>query len=149
MVSDRRRDGDRCLSGHFSTGAAAWRVTNSGCSGFLSASLWPAPHTSCCGREPSHYLAHVLRLAAGAPVLVFNGRDGEWQARIAEVGKKGVSLLIESQTRAQTPAGRLTYAFAPLKHARLDYMVQKAVEMGAGTLWPVTTQHTQADAAQS
>ncbi|MGL4322410.1 MAG: 16S rRNA (uracil(1498)-N(3))-methyltransferase [Beijerinckiaceae bacterium] len=110
---------------------------------FVSAPLASAAHIML-GREPSHYLAHVLRLAAGASVLVFNGRDGEWQARIAEVGKKGVSLHLESQTRAQTQAGRLTYAFAPLKHARLDYMVQKAVEMGADMLWPVATQHTQA-----
>jgi len=92
-------------------------------------------------REPAHYLTHVLRLREGAPVLVFNGREGEWRARLQD-GKRP-TLLIEEQIRAQSAPGRLTYAFAPLKHARLDYMVQKAVEMGAAALQPVLTQHTQ------
>lgn len=95
-------------------------------------------------RERAHYLAHVLRQAEGAPLLLFNGRDGEWRGVIAASGKKGVTLRIEEQTRPQEPLAPLTYAFAPLKHARLDYMIQKAVEMGAGVLQPVLTQHTQA-----
>ncbi|MGL4810281.1 MAG: 16S rRNA (uracil(1498)-N(3))-methyltransferase, partial [Beijerinckiaceae bacterium] len=92
----------------------------------------------------SHYLAHVLRLEAGAPVLLFNGRDGEWQGHVTSVGKKGVTVTAATQTRAQETLSPVTYAFAPLKHARLDYMIQKAVEMGAGALQPVITQHTQA-----
>ena len=94
-------------------------------------------------RAQSHYLAHVLRVAAGGELLVFNGRDGEWLARIAQVAKKGVRLSVAEQTRPQPHAGDLVYAFAPLKAGRLDYMVQKAVEMGAGTLQPIITQHTQ------
>lgn len=91
----------------------------------------------------SHYLAHVLRKSEGAELLVFNGRDGEWLARISAVTKKAVRLSVEAQTRPQTPAPDLIYAFAPLKVGRLDYLVQKAVEMGAGLLQPVLTQHTQ------
>lgn len=95
------------------------------------------------GLAQSHYLAHVLRLREDAKLLVFNGRDGEWLARIVSVSKKGVRLITESLERAQPPAPDLLYAFAPLKVGRLDYMVQKAVEMGAGVLQPVITQHTQ------
>lgn len=91
----------------------------------------------------TNYLRNVLRLAAGATVLVFNGRDGEWRAEIRDLGKKGGGVQAVERTRAQTPAPVLTYAFAPLKQARLDYMVEKAAEMGAGRLAPVLTQHGQ------
>lgn len=94
-------------------------------------------------RAQSHYLAHVLRMEEGAELLVFNGRDGEWRARVSAVTKKGVQLAVETPERTQPPAPDLVYAFAPLKVGRLDYMVQKAVEMGAGVLQPVVTQHTQ------
>jgi 16S rRNA (uracil1498-N3)-methyltransferase len=90
-----------------------------------------------------NYLRNVLRLSSGAPVLVFNGRDGEWRASLAEAGKRALSLIIAERSRPQTPALDLHYLFAPLKHARLDYMVQKAVEMGAARLAPVLTRHAQ------
>ncbi len=90
-----------------------------------------------------HYLTHVLRLKAGQGVLLFNGRDGEWQAKIAETGKRAVGVALVAQTRPQTTPTDLHYLFAPLKSARLDYMVQKAVEMGASRLQPVLTQHGQ------
>jgi 16S rRNA (uracil1498-N3)-methyltransferase len=93
-------------------------------------------------RDQSNYLGNVLRLAAGDSVLVFNGRDGEWQAEIAG-RKRPDTLAIVKQTRPQDSLPDLTYAFAPLKHARLDYMVQKAVEMGASRLQPVLTRFTQ------
>jgi 16S rRNA (uracil1498-N3)-methyltransferase len=90
----------------------------------------------------SNYLGNVLRLSAGETILVFNGRDGEWQASI--LGRKRPdSLTIVAQTRPQDRLPDLTYVFAPLKHARLDYMVQKAVEMGASKLQPVLTRFTQ------
>lgn len=92
-----------------------------------------------------HYLRDVLRLKPGDPVLVFNGADGEWRAALAEEGRRAASLAIETQTRPQTVAGDLHYLFAPLKRARLDYVVQKAVEMGASRLQPVVTRHTQAE----
>ena len=94
-------------------------------------------------RDQSNYLGNVLRLAAGAPILAFNGRDGEWQAAI-EGRKRPDGLVILQQTRPQDRLPDLAYVFAPLKHARLDYMVQKAIEMGAATLQPVLTRFTQA-----
>lgn len=94
-------------------------------------------------REQAHYLGTVLRMGAGAELLIFNGRHGEWRARISEIGRKGATLLLVEQTRPQPPAPDLVYAFAPIKAGRLDYLVQKAVEMGAGVLQPVITQHTQ------
>jgi len=84
----------------------------------------------------------VLRLSAGESILVFNGRDGEWQAQI-EGRKRPDSLAIVARTRPQDHLPDIAYVFAPLKHARLDYMVQKAVEMGASRLQPVLTRHTQ------
>jgi len=93
-------------------------------------------------RSQSNYLGNVLRLAAGETVLVFNGRDGEWQARIAG-RKRPDGLEILTQRRPQDRLPDIAYVFAPLKHARLDYMVQKAVEMGASQLQPVLTRFTQ------
>lgn len=93
-------------------------------------------------RDQSNYLGNVLRLSAGDSVLVFNGRDGEWRAAIAG-HKRPDSLLIETRMRPQEPLPDLAYIFAPLKHARLDYVVQKAVEMGASMLQPVLTRFTQ------
>lgn len=93
--------------------------------------------------EQAHYVGGVIRLPVGGAILLFNGRDGEWRARRTEGGKRDVRLVAETRTRPQTPPGRIDYAFAPLKHARLDYMVQKAVEMGVGRLSPVITRHTQ------
>lgn len=90
----------------------------------------------------ANYLGNVLRLTIGATVLVFNGRDGEWKATIAG-RKRPESLIPVSQSRPQDAPTRIRYVFAPLKHARLDYMVQKAVEMGASALLPVLTRHTQ------
>ena len=92
----------------------------------------------------ANYLRNVLRMAAGDGVLLFNGRDGEWGGRIAAAEKKRVTVACERLLRPQTPANDLVYLFAPLKHARLDYMVQKAVEMGAGRLVPVITRRTEA-----
>lgn len=95
-------------------------------------------------KAQSHYLSHVLRLGADAPLMVFNGMDGEWLAHIETAAKSGVVLSLDRQTRPQTFGADLHYLFAPLKHARLDYMVQKATEMGASRLVPVLTQRTQA-----
>ncbi len=94
-------------------------------------------------RAQAHYLLNVLRLKAGDAILVFNGRDGEWRASLREAGRKACKLTVEEQTRAQPGPPDLDFLFAPLKQARLDYMVQKAVEMGAGRLIPVQTQFTQ------
>ena len=93
--------------------------------------------------EQFNYLANVLRLAEGAQILVFNGRDGEWLAELSFPSRKKLLMQLQEQTRPQPPAPDLQYLFAPLKTGRLDYMVQKAVEMGAGLLQPVMTQHVQ------
>jgi 16S rRNA (uracil1498-N3)-methyltransferase len=108
---------------------------------FVDAPL-AAGETVTLERSRSNYLGNVLRLAAGDSILVFNGRDGEWQASI--LGRKRPdSLAIIARTRPQDRLPDLAYVFAPLKHARLDYMVQKAVEMGASRLQPVLTRFTQ------
>src|SRR5215218_6167305 len=99
-------------------------------------------------RNQSNYLGNVLRLGAGEKVLVFNGRDGEWQAQI-EGRKRPDSLLILTRQRPQDRLPDIAYVFAPLKHARLDYMVQKAVEMGAARLQPVLTRFTQVSRVNS
>jgi len=90
-----------------------------------------------------NYLLNVLRLREGAPLLVFNGRDGEWRAEMAMATRRAAALVVREQTRAQSPRSELEYAFAPLKQARLDYMAQKAAEMGVGRLAPVLTRRTQ------
>ena len=94
--------------------------------------------------DQTNYLVNVLRLGPGARVLVFNGRDGEFAATLAKVSRKGASLAAGAQIRPQEAPPDVEFLFAPLKHARLDYMAQKAVEMGAKRLSPVLTRHTQA-----
>jgi len=108
---------------------------------FVDAALVPG-ETVALERSQSNYLGNVLRLSAGGTILVFNGRDGEWQASIAG-SKRPDSLKLVAQTRPQDRLPDLAYVFAPLKHARLDYMVQKAVEMGASSLQPILTRFTQ------
>ena len=107
---------------------------------FIDRPLAPAAELDL-DRNQANYLGNVLRLRPGDRVLAFNGHDGEWAARIS--GGKRPILVLTEQTRPQDPAPDIGYMFAPLKHARLDYVVQKAVEMGASVLQPVLTQHTQ------
>ena len=99
--------------------------------------------TAAAAPEQANYLANVLRLGAGARVLAFNGRDGEFLAEIAAVGRKGLALVPTRRTQPPEAAPDVDLLFAPLKHARLDYLAQKAVEMGAGRLRPVMTRRTQ------
>jgi 16S rRNA (uracil1498-N3)-methyltransferase len=108
---------------------------------FVDTALAPGA-TVTLEHSQSNYLGNVLRLSAGDSILAFNGREGEWQASIAG-RKRPDSLTIVAQTRPQDRLPDLAYVFAPLKHARLDYMVQKAVEMGASSLQPVLTRYTQ------
>ena len=95
-----------------------------------------------CTPEQVNYLLNVMRLAAGAEILAFNGRDGEWRARLADVGKRRCSLECIALVRPQQNGPDVHYIFAPLKHARLDYMVQKATELGVAHLQPVLTRRT-------
>ncbi|WP_430910351.1 16S rRNA (uracil(1498)-N(3))-methyltransferase [Methylobacterium sp. sgz302541] len=117
---------------------------------FTAPRLYVTPDLAAGARLPldraqANYLLTVLRRKPEDPVLVFNGRDGEWRARLDATGRKSADLVLVERTRAQTPRPDLDYLFAPLKSARLDYLAQKAVEMGAGTLRPVITRFTQGD----
>jgi 16S rRNA (uracil1498-N3)-methyltransferase len=108
---------------------------------FVDAAL-AVGETVALERSQSNYLGNVLRLSKGDTILVFNGRDGEWLGLIGG-RKRPDSLKIVTQARPQDRLPDLAYVFAPLKHARLDYMVQKAVEMGASSLQPILTRFTQ------
>ncbi|HTV32782.1 MAG TPA: 16S rRNA (uracil(1498)-N(3))-methyltransferase [Methylocella sp.] len=92
----------------------------------------------------TNYVRNVLRLSQGDRILVFNGQDGEWETRIQQTNRKNIVLKVQSQARPQEARPDLRYLFAPLKQARQDYMIEKAVEMGAGHLLPVVTRRTQA-----
>jgi 16S rRNA (uracil1498-N3)-methyltransferase len=96
-------------------------------------------------KEQGHYLVHVLRLVSGDAVALFNAKDGEWLSYITTVSKKSVAVRVERATAAVQAPPDIDYLFAPLKHARLDYMVQKATELGARRLRPVITQRTIAE----
>lgn len=89
-----------------------------------------------------HYLTQVLRRPEGCDLLLFNGRDGEWQATLTLTGKKAATAHCVRQTRPQAPEPDLMMLFAPIKRDHLDYMVQKASELGVALLRPVLTQHT-------
>jgi 16S rRNA (uracil1498-N3)-methyltransferase len=95
--------------------------------------------------DQSNYLRNVMRLGDGSEILLFDGRTGEWAASLRLSGKRGVLLIVGAQQRPQEPGPDIAYVFAPLKRARLDYVVQKAVEMGVARLSPVLTQHTVAE----
>ncbi|HZT47275.1 MAG TPA: 16S rRNA (uracil(1498)-N(3))-methyltransferase [Hyphomicrobiaceae bacterium] len=98
-----------------------------------------------CSAEQANYLRNVLRLKPGDPILVFNGRDGEWRAVLADAGRRSAAVSVQSKVREQEGGPDIDYLFAPLKRARLDYLVQKATEMGVARLRPVITHHTIAE----
>ncbi len=95
-----------------------------------------------CTRAQANYLVNVMRLQSGAELLVFDGRSGEWRAELNVQGRGKCALHVLDQTREQQAGPDIEYLFAPLKRARLDYMVQKATELGVAALCPVVTQHT-------
>lgn len=111
---------------------------------FVEAELRTGIEIPCTG-EQANYLRNVLRLGAGAEILIFNGRDGEWRAQLAVEGKRSCTLRPVEQVREQEAGPDIHYLFAPLKRARLDYMVQKATELGVAALRPVLTRHTVAE----
>jgi len=90
----------------------------------------------------AHYLRHVLRRDTGAPLLLFNGRDGEWRATLTLSGKKAASAAVGERTREQAAEPDLWLCFAPIKRARIDYVAEKATELGVAVLQPVLTRHT-------
>ncbi len=94
-------------------------------------------------RDQANYLLAVLRMQTGDTVVLFNGRDGAWLGAVEPQGRKAAAVRLLEQIAPQPPAATLWFGFAPLKIGRLDYLVQKATEMGAGTIQPVTTRFTQ------
>ena len=111
---------------------------------FVEAHIAPGPEIACALGQ-ANYLVNVLRLRAGALVRVFNGRDGEWLAEITAAKRGKCTLAARERLRAQETPPDIEYLFAPLKKARLDYMVQKATEMGVAALRPVMTAYTVAE----
>ena len=95
--------------------------------------------------DQAHYLFGVMRRGAGDAVLAFNGRDGEWLARVEPSGRKAGTLVPESRTREQSEPPDLWLLFAPVKKARTDFIVEKAVEMGVARIMPVQTDHTNSE----
>jgi 16S rRNA (uracil1498-N3)-methyltransferase len=96
-------------------------------------------------RDAAHYLVNVMRLKPGAPVRLFNGRDGEWRAEVAEAGKRAAALSVSARLRAQAASPDVHLYFAPVKRARTDFIVEKATELGAGLIGPVMTRRTNAE----
>ena len=95
--------------------------------------------------DQAHYLFSVMRLGPGASLLVFNGRDGEWRAEVAEAGRRGGVLLAREMTAPLQLPPDLWLLFAPIKKARTDFIVEKAVELGVARIVPVLTRFTNAD----
>ena len=93
----------------------------------------------------AHYLFGVMRLAVGGAVLLFNGRDGEWRAEVAVAGKRAGVLMCVAATRPLQMPPDLWLLFAPIKKARMDFMVEKAVELGVARIVPVQTRFTHAE----
>ena len=116
-------------------------VSNSNLRLFVEAALVPGANFILPPSQ-AHYLSHVMRLAAGDGVLLFNGRDGEWSGVVENPGKKKCSVTVVGQVRAQADEPGPWLAFAPVKKARTDFIVEKATELGASRLCPVFTRHT-------
>lgn len=96
-------------------------------------------------QDQAHYLTGVMRLTEGAAILLFNGRDGEWRATLAQAGKRNALAVCDTQTRPLHLPPDLWLLFAPIKKARTDFIVEKAVELGAARILPVQTRHTNAE----
>lgn len=110
---------------------------------YIDAALGPNANIEL-GPDHAHYLKSVLRLPEGEPVRVFNGRDGEWLCTIARLGKKAGTLRAEQNRKPQpTAKPEIHLLFAPIKKHRMDFLIEKAVELGASDLHPVITAHTQ------
>ncbi|MEX2649422.1 MAG: RsmE family RNA methyltransferase, partial [Alphaproteobacteria bacterium] len=95
--------------------------------------------------DQAHYVSHVMRLGSGDAVALFNGRDGEWLARVGELAKRSVRLAVDHRLRPQASEPDVWLVFAPLKRARLDYLAEKATELGVAELRPVLTRRTMVD----
>src|SRR6185437_11852278 len=108
---------------------------------FVEAPLRPGA-TIVPGESQTHYLLHVMRARDGDAVRVFNGRDGEWRARISDVTRRNCALICELQIAGQDHVPDLWLAFAPIKKTPAEYLVQKATELGVAMLLTVITERT-------
>jgi len=95
--------------------------------------------------DQAHYFLNVMRRSDGDPVVLFNGRDGEWRGAIRKTGKRTAEVDLAEKLRAQTAPPDIDYCFAPIKRARLDFIAQKATELGAARLHPIVTRFTMAE----
>lgn len=111
---------------------------------FIAGDLAPGAHLTLDAGQ-SRYLAAVMRLVVGDELLVFNGRDGEWRAQVASVGKRAVTLTVAAQARRPAPGPDLDLVVALVKRSRLETIVEKAAELGARRVRPVITERTNAD----
>ncbi|WP_339743039.1 16S rRNA (uracil(1498)-N(3))-methyltransferase [uncultured Maricaulis sp.] len=111
---------------------------------FLDCPFAPAAHLAL-SREDTHYVLNVMRRGEGDSVRLFNGRDGEWSARISNAHRKGATLALIAQTRPQASVPDLWLLFAPVKRQKTDLIVEKATELGVREIHPVSTRRSQAD----
>jgi len=96
-------------------------------------------------KDQAHYLVNVMRRKDGDPVRVFNGKDGEWRAEVAQATKRAATIKLEEQTRPQHAPPDLWLLFAPVKKSRTDFIVEKATELGAARIAPVFTRYTNSE----
>ena len=108
---------------------------------FVTRSLAPGAAVEL-GQDQAHYLKNVMRLGEGDAIALFNGRDGEFRARLEKFTRRTASVIVEQQSRAQMSEPDLWLVFAPIKRARIDYLIEKATELGASALVPAITRHT-------
>jgi len=93
-------------------------------------------------RSQANYLGNVMRLRTDDGLLLFDGQSGEWLARVGESGRKSMTLTVERKTREPETIPDVSLAFAPVKRAQTDWLVEKATELGAARLIPVITRRT-------
>lgn len=108
---------------------------------FVAAALGPGAAVPL-RPDQAHYASKVMRLGPGDRVLLFNGRDGEWRAQIEGIDRKGGKTIVEARTRAQISEPDVTLLFAPLKKTAIDFVIEKATELGVAVLQPVLTRRT-------
>ncbi|MFA5122812.1 16S rRNA (uracil(1498)-N(3))-methyltransferase [Zavarzinia sp.] len=113
---------------------------------FLDADLGPGGGVPLAEGQ-AHYLLNVLRLDNGGEVCAFNGRDGEWRAALARIGKKGAALVPSERLAAQPAEAETVLVFAPIRGAKVEFVAEKATELGATRLVPAVTRRTVIDKA--
>lgn len=111
---------------------------------YVATPLAPGAHVELDAAQ-ANYLGNVMRMKEGDRLLVFDGMSGEWLADVAEAGKKRMTLSVNEPTRPQERVPDLWLGFAPVKKGRVDWLVEKAVELGVARLLPVVTQRTIVD----